>query len=594
MKTLICTLILCLFCPLSALANVPTWCDDNFEFSGPYGNRYAYRTELLAKARPDECFLGIGDPNNTYPFDFDANQCTQGTPKVNQAYVWGLVKAGENLWFGTAPNVHCLVMGGYLGNTVPIQARAYVCEFGQSEFVPPLPPEIGDWRPPDFFVYNITTSQLTDLTPRIIAGGDFMRIQTSLGIRSAGAADNVVFLGGPALEPFGTISLFAFRNDTGEYLGSAILPYPNIRKWLVVDGVLYTAAGQAILRWTGDVADPFQFEEVGRIAGQGAELAYYQGRIFVSTWPGESELAFGSTNAGLWMSPAVDSGLTPEDANNWVKVWDVNEYEPDPVIAATYGGGALASFDGFLYWGTMHVPFLSTLAHFRVYGEPNDASEAVIDALKCHRAISIFRGRNFTDTPEIQLLYGEFVLPKYDPVAGWQNVPNLSGPPLYGPSGFGNFFNNYTWTMAVYDDQLFVGTMDWSYLALGDAFSDNAFIPGLMPPLLPTQCFGADLYRFSSSADYAVPISLSGVGNYTNYGIRTMVADHDGLFLGTANPMNLLTNPFDDLPEGGWELRQLKLCLTHLVGDLNHDGIVNFVDFAIMANNWLKERDSCW
>jgi hypothetical protein len=45
--------------------------------------------------------------------------------------------------------------------------------------------------------------------------------------------------------------------------------------------------------------------------------------------------------------------------------------------------------------------------------------------------------------------------------------------------------------------------------------------------------------------------SLAGVGNQTNYGIRNMFAA-DTLFLGTANGMNLMTDPSG--PLGGWEV----------------------------------------
>ena len=56
--------------------------------------------------------------------------------------------------------------------------------------------------------------------------------------------------------------------------------------------------------------------------------------------------------------------------------------------------------------------------------------------------------------------------------------------------------------------------------------------------------------RFKSLRRPAVAVSRTGVGNAANYGIRTMVAEPDRLYLGTANPMNLL-------PEGGWELRRV-------------------------------------
>jgi hypothetical protein len=52
--------------------------------------------------------------------------------------------------------------------------------------------------------------------------------------------------------------------------------------------------------------------------------------------------------------------------------------------------------------------------------------------------------------------------------------------------------------------------------------------------------------------------SLNGVDNPSSYGVRTMIAD-DALYLGMANPMNLLTDPADDRPEGGWELLRLAL-----------------------------------
>jgi len=385
----------------------------------------------------------------------------------------------------------------------------------------------------------------------------------------------VVILGGVSL--LGSLNLFAFNTTTGEYLGSTNLAdYNNCRKWLVADNVLYTAVantvgGGSVLRWLGDESNPFEFETVGNIDGDGAELVLHEGRLFVSTWPNlrEENMAM----SGLWTSPEVPAeGLTSAHADEWNKVWQADDYEPDPVTAVTYGGGALASFDGYLYWGTMHVPFLSTVAHMRVY-EP-DNTLALLSAISgTARAISIFRGRNFeTNNTEIELLYGMKRLPVYttdpeDSLANghWEILPNKMGvSPKWGLAGFGNYFNNYTWTMEVFEDNLYMGTMDWSYLLkegmkpLLEYLFEMQGIPyfGIEVPF-PTGFFGADLYRFSSSDSPAFPESISGVGNYTNYGIRTMISD-DALYLGMANPMNLLTDPNDDLPEGGWELLKLS------------------------------------
>jgi len=508
--------------------------------------------ELLAKATPDEQYT---------------KENGEVVPKVNQAYVWCLAKSGDDIWFGTAPNVLCLGLGSYFGITSPCETQSWACRFdGESPN--------GDWRPPHIYVYNTKTKTLIDKTPVD------PRIMQTLGIRSAGTLGNILLLAGPGSNG---INLFAFNTETGAYLGSAQLEdYTNIRKWIVANGVLYTAVGSSggggkVLRWAGSTKDLFVFEEVGNfLDGSGAELAFHEGRLFVSTWP--NVLAGNSlpSYAGLYMSDVIPpGGLTGEHNDSWQKVWQATDYEPDPVTAATYGGGALASFDGYLYWGTMHVPFISAMIHFRQYpySPMKNPKAARMAILGTHRAISIFRGRNFANgDKKIDLLYGLPKLPVFtpgdDPSPGtWELSDNNMGGalPLWGPPGFGNFFNNYTWSMSVYKNQLFVGTMDWSYLLI-DSLEIIAgsigftALPDINPDALfnlTNHFFGADLFRFPSSDSFAVPEDINGVGNYTNYGIRNMISDSKALYLGMANPMNLLTDTTDDLPEGGWELIKL-------------------------------------
>ncbi|MEK0081907.1 hypothetical protein [Benzoatithermus flavus] len=89
---------------------------------------------------------------------------SRGAPKTNEAYVWGLVQtANDRLWFGTAPNVHCLVIGGFLGQTRAHETRSWVCEFGESKLAhenPVLPAAVGDWRPPSIYEYDANTRRL--------------------------------------------------------------------------------------------------------------------------------------------------------------------------------------------------------------------------------------------------------------------------------------------------------------------------------------------------------------------------------------------------------------------------------------------------
>lgn len=99
--------------------------------------------------------------------------------------------------------------------------------------------------------------------------------------------------------------------------------------------------------------------------------------------------------------------------------------------------------------------------------------------------------------------------------------------------------------------------MDWSYL-LADGLpmlAEQLRLPAgtTLPLLVSERGFGADRWRFPSSTGAAVAERIEGVGNYASYGIRTMVSG-DALYLGSANPMNFMTDLRDDRPEGGWEL----------------------------------------
>ena len=512
-------------------------------------DKLSYR--LLAKAEPDECFDAVGQPST----------CSEGEVpnKVNQAYVWGLTQSGDNLWFGTAANVVCLA-NALLGSTVPVQNESYVCEFGSSAYVHPIygvplgkiNPAVGDWRPPEVWAYNTTTDALVDTTP------PDPNIYFTVGLRAAGSLGDLVLLGGPG---FGSgLNLFAYNGATGDYLGSIVLSeYNNIRKMLAYDGVLYVAVGSttggAVLKWTGTVGDPFHYEVVGNLDSDAAEIVAYDRRIFVSTWPAMPGTGGGiGAYSGLYMSPPVRAGgLTPADADLWEKVFEITDYEPDPVTAYTVAAGGIASFGGYLYWSTLHVPGTGVAAFVQAYGEPANDAEYALAFLNTYRPTVVFRGKDFgTKKQAVDLLYGDRTLPVYTGER-WTRMPNnLGATPLYGGAGYGNYFNTYTWSMEVYDGKLYAGTFDWSYLAgLGVA----QYVP--RPILLLGVNYGADLFRFDSTKKAAKPVSVHGVGNYLNYGIRNMLAATNGkLYLGSANPMNLETAA--GKPNGGWELIELS------------------------------------
>jgi hypothetical protein len=533
------------------------------------------RRELLAKAQPDECFNGIGNP---YP---DGPPCAEGQAKVNQAYVWGMTQAGDTLMFGTGANVNCLVAGYSLNLPTPEQTDDWVCEFGESQVVTDygVPPNIGDFRPPEVFSYDLADSTLTDLTPEITASStDEDLLDRTMGLRSAGSLNGVAFFAGPGMS--GAINMFAFDTDTGAYLGSHSFPaYFDIRRFVTVDNVLYAGVGLAgttpggrVLRWTGDKSNPFQFEEVGDTPSEVAELTTYDNHLVVNTWASTTP-GVPVQQAGVWLSPAIPTGgLTPANATGWTELWKPSDYEPDATIAGTYDCGALMEYQGYLYFGTMNVPMRGTVAITTKY-PPADDQQAQRDLDMSQRTISIWRMKNVdSGSPTTELLYGARKLPAYDPgkndgAGGWSLQPT-GWTPKYGASGFGNFWNNYTWTMGVAGGKLYVGTMDWSLLKddlvateakqLGIKDTSPQALAKLMPQTGHGNGNGADLWEFSSSHSRAKAVSTDGVGNYLNYGVRTMVVDGSTLYLGMADPMNLDTSTTDNKPEGGWELIKLS------------------------------------
>ena len=109
---------------------------------------------LVGKAQPDEFYHGLG---GTYYALGDQPPDLEGQPKVNQAYVWSMVRAGNDVWFGTAANPVALALGGITGLPVPIETEYNVFEFRKSQY-PGVPPVLklflGDWRPPEIWRIN--------------------------------------------------------------------------------------------------------------------------------------------------------------------------------------------------------------------------------------------------------------------------------------------------------------------------------------------------------------------------------------------------------------------------------------------------------
>jgi len=559
-----------------------------------------YQWSMVAQATPDECFQGNVNnaggitaaqqsANNasfaaSYPAGLTATQiasCISAgyLPKINQSYVWGMtMDSTGNLWLGTAANVLCLVDDNYFGSVpAPTQDGDYVCDAQQN------PTE--DYKPPRMFMYAPTTNQLTDVTGRVLLAGTpvgsggtgtdlgvINLLKGTFGLRSAGYYNGVVFFGGIYSNQSTTpatadVIMFAFNASTMQYLGHYLFDgsdaahpwYNDMRQWHVINNNLFAGVGQRVsganngvlLRWTGSLAAPFSFVDVGETVG---EIAYFtghsDGHIYATTW-GAGGNAYGMN---LYMSPLLHgaTGLDATDAANWTAVWNLDQYEVEP--SALQVGGAIASYGGYLYFGTMQMPGTSSLYFANHY--PTSTLSATTVALDTLRPITIFRTLGYDPTaqptPSMELLYGSTTLNQYNPATDtFTAVPNgMGATATYGAAGFGNMFNNYTWSMAVFQNQLYVGTMDFSYL-LGT--SPTLSLPAAIQTLAAT-FYGADLWTFPNTTSAATYVNLNGMGNDTSYGIRNMLTDSTGLnlWLGMANPMNLRSDMSNN--PGGWKL----------------------------------------
>lgn len=151
-----------------------------------------------------------------------------------------------------------------------------------------------------------------------------------------------------------------------------------------------------------------------------------------------------------------------------------------------------------------------------------------------------------------------------NPVVPTEPETGSRGMPLSGfSSGFGNISNAYCWQLQAQGEELYLGTFSWSVLIppfipllpailtnllgssrAGHSEASRTCLDNLLQALarllmkLGRWFFGFDLWKTRDGIHW-LPVSLNGLGNPHNYGVRMLyLAENGNLFLGTANPFD--------------------------------------------------------
>lgn len=554
------------------------------------------------KAPVDELYYGTGDERNEYnAYGFDAAKQAEALAngailKHNNSYAWGMGKEGKYLYYGTCSNLLCspeiaFLLGGATGQDLlnkGLHADCMACDFLKSHRSSEKIIDVidgkekaigayGDAYIPRIYRYDTESGITEDITP---TEGDALDIlRNSQGLRSATIFNKILFIGGPTLIGAGlagaAVNFLAYDTEAGKYIATSHLDnidgytVSDIRRWINVNGVLYCSAALispsgkkmgGALRWCGSKENPFKFEIIGLTHSNAAEIAYYNGRLYIGTWATEDH-----NIAEVYRGPKVTDGGVKPSHDYWECLWKYTDYtNRDEGMV-----GGFCTFDGKLMWGTLHTGYFNALNTFASYGAALMTPNGIADLIATMPTGTLWSmddsGADKGDAPVIELLYGEesFMVNKGgtgingQPQPNWQSEKNGMGlTPKFGRSGYGNPFMNYIWAMKEYDGKLYVGGMEDATLLkmyasvinpkLGESLYSFFEMIGL-----PKSKLGNDFVCFSSSSSPAEMVSDNGLGNPMAYGIRNLEIVGDAMYIGTANPYNIAET-------GGFQIHMLK------------------------------------
>jgi len=308
------------------------------------------------------------------------------------------------------------------------------------------------------------------------------------------------------------------------------------------DGVLYLYAatmGENATIWRTATGEPGSWEKawVSGEIGSVRMMAEHDGILYLAL---ANEVPKGDQIGRIY-------------ATDGEEVWPVVEDGfGDP---ENLGVMCLESYNGWLYAGTMNKATGYEIWKLAGPNGQNDPvqvvdsggpSPAVYAAITlCVFQDRLYFGGQLDPMSNIFKGFKASDIIRINPDDSWEVVVGPNSISGYA-SGFNHWPNTYIWSMVVHDDWLYAATYDQVSAFFNMLENTDRFIAAFLSPQArranPFEMLfnaGADLYKTPNGADW-YPVTVDGLGDVGNYGIRTMVSVGDTLYLGT-------TNPFDGL-----------------------------------------------
>ncbi len=503
---------------------------------------------------------------------------TGGFGDDHNTFMWSMEWFNGKLYVGTGRDVNCYAHADDLVQTG--LATAY-----------PIPGCPADYKDLSLQAEIWQYTPQTKTWVRVYQSPADIPIGTDQAGNQVLAAEDIVYRGMAVFtEADGTQALYVAANSASATF-DMIPPYntqgyPNPRILRTTDGINFTPIPMDPGTFMGSIVANSTTEF--KVRGF-RDLVVYNGVMYATATDfigTGSIIASSNPSAGnnAWQAVSPPTETMPVRTllvfNNYLYVGggDARVGQPNP------DGGAVIPDGYFVYKTANPTTDISSFTQIITDGAGVVAGQRAHDAL----SMAIFNNQLYVGTDRPTEMVRLNPDDSWDLVVGApRDTPQGMKNPLSGMSmGFGNTFTGHFYRMAAYNNQLYLGTWDWSDSLQPLPYFDPMFLYE----------YGTDLYKTPDGIHWTA-LSHNGLNDPANFGIRSFVPTSVGLFLGTTRPFGgaqvwINQGSLDLNGDGVIDQRDVAIinaALNTLASgpadprDLNQDGVINMLDEDILV-----------